>query len=90
MVATTKAFFPVTAEDGSKNDGHRLSRKQLIHTVDDSLVRLQTDNIGLFYVYMHNDETPPLEETRGEAGRVLNRLVMAGKIHFASVTIHAG
>jgi len=55
--------------------GAGLDRKRIEQSVEDSLRRLQTDRIDLFYAHADDDKTP-LEETLA----AFDRLVKAGKV----------
>jgi aryl-alcohol dehydrogenase-like predicted oxidoreductase len=77
IVLATKARFR-TAE-GANSVG--LSRKHLLHAVNDSLRRLQTDYLDLLQVHAW-DPLTPLEETFG----TLNTLVEDGLIRYAGVS----
>lgn len=59
--------------DGPNGEG--LSRHHILHAVEDSLRRLQTDYIDLYYIHYDDTETP-LEETLS----ALNDLVIGGKV----------
>ncbi len=61
--------------DGPNGSG--LSRKSILHEVDQCLKRLQTDYIDLLYIHRW-DYTTPIEETMC----VLNDLVRNGKVHY--------
>ncbi len=56
-------------------NGQGLSRVHIMHAVEDSLRRLQTDYIDLYQVH-HPDWETPLDETL----EALDRLVQAGKV----------
>ena len=58
IVLSTKAYFPTGA--GANDRG--TSRVHLRQAVEDSLRRLQTDRIDLFYLHRFDDLTP-LDET---------------------------
>lgn len=58
-------------------NGEGLSRQHIMHAVDDSLRRLQTDYIDLYQAHWFDGETP-IEETLN----ALDRLVQAGKIRY--------
>lgn len=57
------------------------SRKNMIHSVEQSLKRLKTDRIDLFWVH-HADNVTPMEEIL----RGLDDLVTAGKILYAGLS----
>ncbi len=69
-----------TKVNGQMHDGPNgqgLSRKHLLHEVEESLKRLGTDYIDLLYIHRWDPHTP-IEETM----RTLNDLVRAGKVHY--------
>ncbi len=73
IVIATKVYFPV-------RDGHNLSglsRKHIMHAVEDSLRRLQTDYIDLYQIHRF-DEATSLEETLS----ALDRLIQDGKVRY--------
>ena len=71
IVLATKAYFPT----GKGPNARGSSRFHLVRAVENSLRRLQTDRIDLFYVHRFDDATA-LDETL----RALDDLVRAGKI----------
>ncbi|MGQ9903629.1 MAG: aldo/keto reductase [Anaerolineae bacterium] len=73
FVIATKGRGPMG--DGPNDQG--ASRAHLIHAVEASLRRLQTDYIDLYQIHWW-DETTPLEETL----RALDDLVSAGKVRY--------
>ncbi|WP_041137960.1 aldo/keto reductase [Beduini massiliensis] len=58
-------------------NGSGLSRKSILHEVEQSLQRLQTDYIDLLYIHRWDYQTP-IEETMC----ALNDLVRSGKVHY--------
>jgi len=58
-----------------------LSRRHIREAVEDSLRRLQTDTIDLYYAHMW-DPIVPLEETL----RALDQLITAGKVRYIAVS----
>jgi len=74
MVIATKAFYPVGGE--WPNSGG-LSRKRLLHAIDDSLTRLGTDYIDLYQIHRFDPDTP-IEETL----ETLHDIVKAGKARY--------
>ena len=58
-------------------NGQGLSRKAIMHEVEASLKRLETDYIDLLYIHRWDYDTP-IEETM----RALNDLVRSGKVHY--------
>ncbi len=72
-VLATKAYFPT----GEGPNQRGLSKKHLMHAVDQSLRRLDTDYIDLYYIHRW-DETTPIEETM----ETLHHLVDSGKVRY--------
>ena len=70
LVIATKVFYPV----GDAPNQGGLSRKHIMHAIDDSLRRLGTDYVDLYYIHRFDEETP-IEETL----EALNDVVRAGK-----------
>ena len=73
IVLATKVF---NATGDSPND-KGASRYHILHAVEDSLRRLQTDHIDLYQMHRWDPETP-LEETL----RTLDDLVRSGKVRY--------
>lgn len=71
FVVATKAYFPMG--EGVNNRG--LSRKHIFDSVHDSLGRLGTDYIDLFYCHRYDDHTPLVETLQA-----MQDLIHAGKI----------
>src|ERR1700760_3332218 len=71
LVIATKVFNAM----GDDPNQRGLSRKHIMHAIDDSLRRLQTDYVDLYQIHRFDDETP-MEETL----EALNDLVRAGKV----------
>ncbi|GAA4893240.1 aryl-alcohol dehydrogenase-like predicted oxidoreductase [Stackebrandtia albiflava] len=81
MVVATKVF-------GRMHDhpnGLGLSRKHIVSAVEDSLRRLDTDYIDLYYTHVFSRDTP-LEETLS----TLDTLVTAGKVRYLGASNLAG
>src|SRR6201994_2167072 len=70
VVIATKVFFPLGDDPNQKG----LSRKHIMHAIDDSLRRLGTDYVDLYQIHRF-DSTTPVEE----ALEALNDVVRAGK-----------
>jgi aryl-alcohol dehydrogenase (NADP+) len=62
---------------GDKPNQSGLSRKHILHGIDDSLRRLGTDYVDLYQIHSFDDETP-IEETL----EALNDVVRAGKARY--------
>jgi 1-deoxyxylulose-5-phosphate synthase len=73
VVIATKAFYPMG--DGPNDRG--LSRKHLLHAIDESLRRLGTDYVDLYQIHRW-DYATPLEETL----RALDDIVRSGKARY--------
>ena len=71
LIITSKVYFP-TSDDVNARGG---TRKHIITAVNDSLKRLNTDYIDLYFLHRF-DEFTPLEETL----RALEDLVRHGKV----------
>ncbi len=65
----------------TKEHGYDISRKHILQSVDESLKRLQTDYIDLYYTHFDDDKTP-VEETM----EAYNEIVKAGKVRHIAVS----
>ncbi len=83
VVISSKAYYPVNKYSGGGEPswGQGLSRTHLTQALDDSLKRLKTDYIDVYYMH-HFDEDCPLEESLG----ALNDFVHAGKIRYIGLS----
>src|SRR5271169_774766 len=70
IVIATKVFNAMGSDPNQKG----LSRKHIMHAIDDSLRRLRTDYVDLYQIHRF-DPTTPVEETL----EALNDVVRAGK-----------
>jgi aryl-alcohol dehydrogenase-like predicted oxidoreductase len=70
-VLATKVFFPVDGRHGG------LSRKHIMHAIDDSLQRLGMDYVDLYQIHRFDHHTP-IEETI----EALHDVVKAGKARY--------
>src|ERR1700677_3027517 len=70
IVIATKVFNAMGSDPNQKG----LSRKQIMHAIDDSLRRLGTDYVDLYQIHRFDPHTP-IEETL----EALNDVVKAGK-----------
>ena len=73
LVIATKVFFPMGDDPNQKG----LSRKHIMHAIDDSLRRLGTDYVDLYQIHRFDYETP-IEETL----EALHDVVKAGKARY--------
>jgi 1-deoxyxylulose-5-phosphate synthase len=73
VVIATKVFFPL----GNDPNQQGLSRKHILHAIDDSLRRLGTDYVDLYQIHRF-DYTTPIEETL----TALHDVVKAGKARY--------
>ncbi|HEU0163253.1 MAG TPA: aldo/keto reductase [Rhizomicrobium sp.] len=78
-VLATKVFFPVDGRHGG------LSRKHILHAIDDSLRRLGTDYVDLYQIHRFDNDTP-IEETVA----ALHEVVQSGKARYIGASsMHA-
>lgn len=77
LIVSTKAYFPI---DDDIN-GRGASRKHLFESLHDSLKRLNTDYIDLFYIHRFDENTSIFETMR-----VLDDMVREGKILYPAVS----
>ena len=70
-VLATKVFFPVDGSHGG------LSRKHILHAIDDSLHRLGTDHVDLYQIHRFDNHTPIAETIEA-----LHDVVKAGKARY--------
>ena len=80
VVLATKFNFPRKSVPNSWG----ASRYHMIHAVEQSLRRLQTDHIALYYCHRWDDSTPIEETLRG-----LDDLIRAGKICYIGASAYA-
>jgi aryl-alcohol dehydrogenase (NADP+) len=73
LVIATKVFFP----SGPGPNDRGLSRKHILHSIDESLRRLGTDYVDLYQIHRF-DPTTPIEETL----EALHDVVKAGKARY--------
>ena len=80
VVITTKVYFPM----GDDINARGATRKHMMRSVEESLKRLGTDYIDIYFIHRFDDITP-LEETL----RVLDDLVRQGKILYSGASNYA-
>ena len=73
LVIATKVFFPMGDDPNQKG----LSRKHIMHAIDDSLRRLGTDYVDLYQIHRFDYDTP-IEETL----TALHDVVKSGKARY--------
>jgi aryl-alcohol dehydrogenase-like predicted oxidoreductase len=73
LVIATKVFYPL----GDDPNQRGLSRKHIMHAIDDSLRRLGVDYIDLYQIHRFDSETP-IEETLA----ALDAVVRSGKARY--------
>ena len=73
----------IATKVGSKNEQHPhdISRKHILRSVDESLDRLQTDHIDLYYTHF-DDEKTPVEETLS----AYDEIIKAGKVRYIAAS----
>jgi len=77
VVIATKVYNPM----GDKPNRSGLSRKYIMHAIDDSLRRLGTDYVDLYQIHRWDMETP-IEETL----EALHDLVKSGKVRYVGAS----
>jgi aryl-alcohol dehydrogenase-like predicted oxidoreductase len=77
LIITSKVYFPV----GDDLNARGATRRHIMQAVEDSLHRLNTDRIDVYFIHHFDDETP-LEETL----RALDDLVSQGKILYPAAS----
>jgi aryl-alcohol dehydrogenase-like predicted oxidoreductase len=75
--------FVLATKTGAGTDPGRLTRKRIAQRLDESLARLGTDYIDLYYLHFPDPATP-LEESLG----ALEDAARAGKIRHAGISNH--
>jgi aryl-alcohol dehydrogenase-like predicted oxidoreductase len=80
VVMSTKFNFPRKTSANSWG----ASRYQMMQSIEQSLRRLQTDHIDLFYCHRWDDTTPIEETLRG-----LDDLVRMGKVNYIGASLYA-
>jgi 1-deoxyxylulose-5-phosphate synthase len=74
LVIATKVFFPADPDDPN---GRGVSRRHIIQQCENSLRRLQTDYIDLYYMHRLDPDVPVDEPLRA-----LDDLIRAGKVRY--------
>src|SRR5215475_6333642 len=77
LLLSSKVFNPV----GTGPNDRGLSRKHILHQVDESLRRLQTDRLDMYLIHEPDPDTP-LDETL----RALDDVVRAGKVVYVGAS----
>jgi 1-deoxyxylulose-5-phosphate synthase len=80
VVLATKVGTPT----GDPPDTPPLSRKSILHNIDTSLRRLQTDYLDLYYLHLPDYQTP-IEETLA----AMDEVVRAGKVRYPAISNYA-
>lgn len=65
----------------TKEHGYDISKKHILKSVDESLQRLQTDHIDLYYTHF-DDNTTPVEETLS----AYDEIIKAGKVRYIAAS----
>jgi aryl-alcohol dehydrogenase-like predicted oxidoreductase len=65
----------------TKEHGFDISRKHILKSVDESLQRLQTDHIDLYYTHF-DDNITPVEETLS----AYDEIIKAGKVRYIAAS----
>ena len=80
VLLATKVFYPMG--DGPNDQG--LSRYHILRACEDSLRRLQTDCIDLYYTHRSASSIIPIDETLA----ALTHLIQQGKVLYIGCTTH--
>lgn len=80
FLLATKVFFPTSNHPNDKG----LSRHHILHAVDESLKRLQTDYIDIYYMH-----APDYQTSLEESLDAMDSLVQSGKIRYIGISNHA-
>ena len=81
LIMATKVFFPADPEDPN---GRGVSRKHIIRECENSLRRLQTDYIDLYYLHRLDPRFPVDEPLRA-----LDDLIRSGKVRYVGTSTAA-
>src|SRR5690242_11627538 len=81
VVMATKVYMPMTDDPNDRG----LSRKHIMHSIDNSLKRLGTDYVDLYQIHRF-DASTPVEETL----RALDDIVRAGKALYTGASAMYG
>jgi aryl-alcohol dehydrogenase-like predicted oxidoreductase len=81
IVLASKVFFKM----GEDPDQHGLSRQAILRAIEESLRRLQTDYLDLYYLHAP-DHTVPVEESL----EAMESLVKQGKVRYPACSNYAG
>ena len=81
VVLASKVFFKM----GDAPDQQGLSRKAILRAIDETLARLQTDYLDLYYLHAP-DHTVPIEESL----EAMESLVKQGKVRYPACSNYAG
>ncbi len=79
----SRSEMVIATKVGSQNNDHKedVSRAHILNSVDESLQRLQTDHIDLYYTHF-DDNVTPVEETL----RAYEEIVKAGKVRYIAAS----
>ncbi len=81
VVLGTKVFWPVDPDDPN---GRGISRRHITEQLENSLRRLQTDHVDLYYLHRLDPDVPVDEPLRA-----LDDLVSSGKVRYIGVSTTA-
>lgn len=82
VLATKKRYDPRQFRTGGPRD-HGLARQQIVSAIDESLRRLRTDYVDIYYAHQPDPEVP-LEETL----RAFDDLLRSGKVRYIGLSNH--
>jgi aryl-alcohol dehydrogenase-like predicted oxidoreductase len=81
VALASKVGFPM----GEEPDQKGLSQAAILRAIDESLTRLQTDYVDLYYLHVPDWKVPPEESLEA-----MDRLVRAGKVRYPACSNYAG
>lgn len=77
----SKVVIATKVGSENKEHGYDISKKHILKSVDESLLRLQTDHIDLYYTHFDDNKTP-VEETMA----AYDQIVKAGKVRYIAAS----
>lgn len=79
--ARQKMIIATKVGSQTKEHGYDISRKHILKSIDESLQRLQTDYVDIYYTHFDSEATP-LEETLGTYAEI----IQSGKVRYIAAS----